>query len=105
MSGGYFDYYQYYIDQIAQEVESLIENKEEAYEEYSEEVIREFRKGLKVIKKAFIYAQRIDWLVCADDSEESFLKYLKRDLSELEGKFPDPPPIRIINEDKKTSTK
>ena len=36
------------------------------------------------MKKAAIYAQRIDWLVSGDDSEESFHARLKRDLKAIE---------------------
>jgi len=79
MSGGYFNYKQFHIDQIADDIEYLIEN-----ENYSEEVIDEFKKGLIIIRKAYTYVQRIDWLVSADDSEESFLKNLKKELEEDE---------------------
>lgn len=35
---------------------------------------------------ASIYAQRIDWLLSGDDSEDSFKKRLKENLDELESK-------------------
>ena len=38
---------------------------------------------LFLLKKATIYAQRIDWLVSGDDGEESFLSRLKEDLEQL----------------------
>ena len=79
MSGGYFNYTQAHIDQIADDIECLIENGN-----YSEGVIDEFKKGLIIMRKAYTYAQRIDWLVSADDSEESFLKFLKKELEEDE---------------------
>lgn len=103
MSGGFFDYKQWQIDQIAEDLESYIgkcERKEEkdwgyedengkyiryVYEE-SEEVLNEFRKGLKILRQAYVYAQRIDWLLSGDDSDESFLKRLKRELEALNDK-------------------
>ena len=48
------------------------------------EVVEEFKKGLKILKTAAIYAQRIDWLLSGDDGEESFKKRLKEELDELE---------------------
>ena len=98
MSGGAFEYSQYKIGYIADEVEQLIrkngkektkeEMKDEGwrdpdwYEKYPEdkfhykypdEVIEKFKEGLEILRKAEIYAQRIDWLISGDDGEESFL--------------------------------
>ena len=108
MSGGHFDYNQYRIDQIADEIEQLIEKNgrektqeelkkyrwgaDDWYEEYPEdkfhhkypdEVIEKFKEGLDILRKAAIYTQRIDYLVCGDDGEESFLKRLNDDLNKL----------------------
>lgn len=52
--------------------------------EYSEETIAEFKKGLDILRKAYVYAQRIDWLLSGDDGEESFHERLKEELDELE---------------------
>jgi hypothetical protein len=52
---------------------------------YSKEIITEFEVGLKHLRKAIIYAQRIDWLVSGDDGEETFHERLKNDLGELRG--------------------
>ena len=54
------------------------------FPDYSEETIREFRKGISILKKAGVYAQRIDWLISGDDGEESFHKRLTEDLKKLE---------------------
>lgn len=94
MSGGYFDYTQYQINRIADEVEQLIltngqkreykESWEDEYHyEYSPEVIEKFKEGLILLRKAQIYAQRIDWLVSGDDSEESFFSRLEKELDDL----------------------
>lgn len=53
------------------------------HREYSKEVIEEFKKGVEYLKIAYIYAQRIDWLLSDDDGEENFLKRLKNELNEL----------------------
>ena len=85
MSGGHFDYKQYHIYDIITEIEHMIETNGSVDEwgneiEYSEEVIKEFKKGIKALKIAEIYAQRIDWLLSGDDGEESFLRRLKGQL-------------------------
>ena len=109
MSGGAFDYNQHKIGYIIEEIEEVIndngrekteeELKEESwrdpdwYEKYPEdlfhykypdEVIEKMKEGIEVLKRAQIYAQRIDWLLSGDDGEESFLKRLEEDLNELE---------------------
>ena len=56
------------------------------YEIDDPEVLEEFKKGLKILKMAAIYAQRIDWLLSGDDGEDSFKRRLKEELDELESK-------------------
>ena len=53
------------------------------YPDYTEETINEFKKGVEILKKARIYAQRIDWLISGDDGEESFHERLKEELEKL----------------------
>lgn len=53
------------------------------YPDYTEETINEFRKGVEILKKARIYAQRIDWFLSGDDGEESFHRRLKEELKQL----------------------
>jgi hypothetical protein len=109
MSGGAFNYDQYKIGYMVDQIEEIVvkngvektreELKEESwrdpdwYEKYPEdlfhykypdEVIEKMKEGIEVLKRAQIYAQRIDWLLSGDDGEESFLKRLEEDLNELE---------------------
>ena len=115
MSGGTFDYQQYRIREIANRVEYEIavsgtpkterELKEESwrnddwYKNYPEdlnhyalpdEIMAEFKKGYEILRKAEIYAQRMDWYLAGDDGEDSFLERLREDLEilrlELENK-------------------
>jgi hypothetical protein len=93
MSGGHFEHKQYTISYIADEVEGMIlSNDDTTLDEwgcyprgrgFKPEVIEEFKKGLRVLREAFIYAQRIDWLVSGDDGEEGFLKRLEDELRGL----------------------
>lgn len=50
---------------------------------YPDEVIEKMKEGIEILKKAQIYAHRIDWLFSCDDGEESFLRRLEEDLNEL----------------------
>ena len=38
------------------------------------------KEGIDILKRAFIYAQRIDWFLSGDDGEDSFLRQLEEDL-------------------------
>jgi len=92
MSGGHFNYGQYTIQQIADEVEQIIldNNKTEKNQygdtigyNFSPETIEEFKRGLLILRQAYVYAQRIDWLVSCDDGEDSFHRRLKDGLDGL----------------------
>jgi hypothetical protein len=94
MSGGHFHYKQWEIQNIADEVEQLIlTNNEEIVDtwdnqrysrDFSPETIEEFKRGLMILRQAYVYAQRIDWLVSGDDGEDSFHRRLKLELDKLE---------------------
>lgn len=94
MSGGKFDYAQYRICDIVDELTKFFhyQNNPKEYEErygyentlYPPEVLAHIAEGLETLRKAYVYAQRIDWLLSDDDDNESFLARLKEDLNELE---------------------
>ena len=92
MSGGHFQYKQWEIGNIADEVEQLIltndsEEKDQWGDRkgyhYTPETIEEFKKGLVLLRQAYVYAQRIDWLVSGDDGQDSFHRRLKFELEKL----------------------
>ncbi len=108
MSGGHFDYNQFRIDDIADSIEDYIyghpleeedveyyikdnwlENEEKEYiiknkhtipnyYGYNEETLEEFKKGLDVLRKACIYAQRIDGFFQEMMEKNHFIKDLKK---------------------------
>ncbi len=53
------------------------------YPDYTPNTLREFRFAIGCLRKAAIYAQRIDWLISGDDGEDSFHERLKEDLEKL----------------------
>ena len=108
MSGGAFEYNQYKIGYMADQIEHEIERsgrpktqeelKDESwrdhdwYEKYPEdlnhhkytnEVIEEFKNAVKHLRVAEIYAQRVDWLLSGDDGEDTFIERLKSDLAKI----------------------
>ena len=108
MSGGAFNYDQYKIGYMVDQIEeTVVKNgvektpedlKNEGWRDpdwykkypedlfhykYPDEVIGKMKEGIEVLKRAQIYAQRIDWLLSGDDGEESFLRRLEEELNEL----------------------
>jgi hypothetical protein len=109
MSGGAFDYDQYKIGYIADQIDEVIvknglektpeELKQEGWRDpewykkypedkfhykYPDEVIEKMKEAVKALKIAQEYAQRVDWLLSGDDGEESFLRRLEENLKKIE---------------------
>lgn len=45
--------------------------------------LQELKRAVRYLRKAAIYAQRADYLLSGDDSEEAFQKRLRHDLTDL----------------------
>ena len=82
MSGGEFDYLQrrYEWEDAIRIIERHIEDNPDGY---NVETLWEVKEGLQVIKRARVYFERIDYLLCGDDGEESFHRRLFEDLEKL----------------------
>ncbi len=92
MSGGHFDYKQYSIGHIAEEIDTLIEHNDSTEtneygdlrgRHYEANTIEEMRRATTFLRIAEIFAQRVDWLVSGDDGEDSFHRRLHKDLANL----------------------
>mgnify|MGYP001613197647 CR=1 FL=1 len=93
MSGGKFDYLQFRFSEIIDTIENAIVNNNVfsidedggvvSPNNFKEETIGEFKKGIELLNKAYIYTQRIDWLLSGDDAEGSFYERLYEDLLKL----------------------
>ncbi len=46
------------------------------------------KRAVYVLRVAYIYAKRVDWMLSGDDSEESLAKRLEEDLQVLKTKHP-----------------
>lgn len=84
MSGGHFDYNQHKIGEIADMIERQIADNEYSEHKFYPKTIMRFIDGVKALRVAEVYAQRIDWLLSGDDGEDTFHDRLKADLREIE---------------------
>lgn len=82
MSGGAFNYKQYEFREIADKIERTLQ--QEFVNTYSKEVLDKIKETIKVCKQAETMVQRVDWLFCGDDGQETFLKRLDEELKKLE---------------------
>ena len=98
MSGGHFQYKQYELGHIADEIEQLIlDNDSKEVDQYgdtkgygySPETIAKFKIARMSLLLAQIYVQRIDWLVSGDDGEDSFHSRLDADFEALDRRLDD----------------
>jgi hypothetical protein len=88
MSGGHFDYRQSHITDIADSIEEIIKGNDTPDEYghktgYSEKTIAELKNAISILRKAFIYAHRVDWLRSSDDDEKTFHEMLAEGLGRL----------------------
>ena len=108
MSGGHFDYKQWHIENIADQTEQEVilsgkpiprqrwsYSEQQEFEEtrqqpmnyaFPETTLRRMEEAVYALRRAAIYAQRVDYLICGDDGEESFERRLKEELAELDSK-------------------
>lgn len=88
MSGGRFEYKQYHIKDIAETIKEDIyrlENDSEYFDWISDRktLIVNMKQTYITLLSAYIYVQRLDWLLSGDDGEESFKIRLEEDLRKV----------------------
>jgi len=93
MSGGYFAYRDRHIGDIADTIARLVQENQSTERDsdgrligraYPPEVIAHFGDAVAALRKAEVYAHRIDYLLSCDDGEESFLRRIRKDLDALQ---------------------
>lgn len=92
MSGGHFDYQQHQISNIVEELERIVSLSPEdrilyPWYNYTEKTLEEFKTAITYLRIAFVYAERLDYLISSDDGEETFHERLKNDLKEVSPLF------------------
>jgi hypothetical protein len=90
MSGGHFNYTQFHIKDIADQIhDEIVVNDstekngfgEDIGNHYPPEIIAKFKEAVATLNRASNMAHRIDWLLSGDDSEETFLKRWDEELT------------------------
>ena len=91
-TGGYFDYRQDTINYLINEIEHLILTNDDDSEDewgsrlgrgFEKETTDEFREAVKYLRTALTYVNRVDRLASRNESEETFLRELAKDLSKM----------------------
>ena len=82
MSGGYWDYGQFRINSIVEDIEESLEEVDGLTEVNDYEGLE---RDLKILKNhlelASIYMCRLDWLLSGDDGNESYNSRLREELN------------------------
>lgn len=81
MSGGSLNYFYHTFEEPLASISKEIKWGKNIW---SPETLLEFQNAIKYMKIAQIYAHRVEWLLDADDSEDTFHKRLNEELAENE---------------------
>lgn len=96
MSGGAFEYKQYKIQDLIEDMENLLVRLDKEpidsfecdslkrYVDDSELLKNKIKENIGYLKRAYIFTQRIDWFISGDDCEENFYERLKEEIEKLE---------------------
>lgn len=110
MSGGAFEYQQYHIEEIADDIEqeiieagreipqeiwskdhwygSSFDDSDRTYPTYERKTIGIMKRAVYVLRMAYIYAKRVDWMLSGDDGEDTLAERLQEELHALKAKYP-----------------
>ena len=110
MSGGAFEYQQYHIEEIADSIEQEIieagreipkeiwaknhwygnsfDDSGRTYPTYERKTIDIMKRAVYVLRMAYIYAKRVDWMLSGDDGEDTLVERLQEELQALKAKYP-----------------
>ena len=96
MSGGAFEYKQYKIQDLIEDMENLLVRLDKEpidsfecdslkrYVDDSELFKNKIKENIRYLKRAYIFTQRTDWFISGDDCEENFYERLKEEIEKLE---------------------
>ena len=89
MSGGHFDYQQYHLDNMADEIDKIVEHNDikeldswgyQIGENFPSEIIEKFEETSAYLRRASDMVQRVDWLLSGDDGESSFMSRWEKEV-------------------------
>lgn len=106
MSGGFFDYNQFHIQDIREDIQQELDKQgkevperecfysdkdyyvkypeERFYTTYPAEIQEKFVEAIEVLKKAEIYTRAIDYYLSGDTEDKSFLSNLQEKLNKID---------------------
>lgn len=92
MSGGYFDYQQYRLSEMADTIDTVIKNnhKKDEYNcsyDFSEETLEKFKEAALTARIAGAMLQRVDWLLMGDDGEKEFRRRWEIELKKVKDEY------------------
>ena len=102
MSGGAFEYKQYKIEELIEDMKLLLERVDkEPIDSFECDSLKNYiddkdsfkkivEKNINLLRKSYIYTQRLDWFISGDDGEETFYERLEEDFNKNNMKFKNP---------------
>ncbi len=102
MSGGAFEYKQYKIQDLIEDMENLLVRLDkEPIDSFECDSLKNYiddkdsfkkivEKNIDLLKKSYIYTKRLDWFISGDDGEETFYERLEEDFNKNNMKFKNP---------------
>lgn len=98
MSGGHFNYDQYRMRTMSEDIETLIHKNKIPDEHghmtnFSPETLAKFQEAAYTLRVAEEMVQRIDWLVSGDDGEDTFHERWQKAVISLKNKKPEEIPL------------
>jgi hypothetical protein len=89
MSGGHYDYVQFRMDAVAEELAITIRNNNVPDEwgyatKFSPETIKVIQDALQAVKRAACYVHHVDLLVSGDTGEDTFHADIVKELAKME---------------------
>lgn len=92
MSGGHFNYIQVPLREAANDIAQTVTDNDRddtnkygdrIGSHYSPAVIEKFKVAAQTARLAAAMIQRVDWLICGDNGEDSFLRRWDEELAKL----------------------
>ena len=65
----------------------FVDNSDRTYPTYERKTIDIMKRAVYVLRMAYIYAKRVDWMLSGDDNEESLAKRLEEEIQALKAKY------------------